>query len=58
MGCNVSVGEKNIVVQQNVGEDLEGNEPQLTEAERIVIQNSWQKLKLHIANIGVLTYVR
>ena len=32
--------------------------PSMTEEQKAVIRNNWQILKCHVANIGVITYVR
>jgi hypothetical protein len=58
MGCNVSINEDKAMVRERDCNDYEKNAPIVSEAEKMIIQNNWQTLKLHIANIGVITYVR
>ncbi|XP_060583498.1 uncharacterized protein LOC132739727 [Ruditapes philippinarum] len=57
MGCNVSINEDKAIVRDRDRNDYEKNAPIVSEAEKMIIQNNWQTLKLHIANIGVITYV-
>ena len=58
MGCtNFKSG--NDVIKSDQEKNIQNkNIPYLTEAEKVLIQSNWQGLKLHIANIGVMTYVR
>ena len=32
--------------------------PELTDIQKEVVKETWQTLKLHIANVGVMTFVR
>ncbi|XP_045163678.1 uncharacterized protein LOC123527999 [Mercenaria mercenaria] len=56
MGCSAGKVERDFV---KVGRsaDYNKNIPSLTDTQKDAIQKNWQNLKLHIANIGVMTYV-
>ena len=58
MGCiNFKSGQK-VMKNDQLKINQNKNIPSLTEMEKVLIQSNWQGLKLHIANIGVMTYVR
>jgi hypothetical protein len=45
-------------INDKAGDIQNENIPNMTENDKLVVQNNWQGLKVHIANIGVMTYVR
>ncbi|XP_045163840.2 uncharacterized protein LOC123528166 [Mercenaria mercenaria] len=57
MGCTVGKVEniKTSIKAESRADHIEVI-PHLTDDQKVVIQNNWQTLKLHIANIGVITY--
>ena len=60
MGCVCDrISEKNQAkISQRTETDKRDNSIDLTEQQKCVIRNNWQVLKLDVANVGVITFVR